>query len=46
MTESLTGPGLAAAVLVWSIVLTLSVTMVSAAAWFAALAWQKVKGND
>ena len=46
MTESLTGPGLAAAVLVWSIVLTLSVTMFSAAAWFAALAWQKVKGHD
>jgi hypothetical protein len=37
MTESLTGPGLAAAVLVWSIVLALSITMLSVAAWFALL---------
>lgn len=37
MTEQLTGPGLAAAVLAWSIVITLSVAMISAAAFFVAM---------
>jgi hypothetical protein len=39
MTETLTGPGLATAVLAWSLVLTLSIVMLSAATRFALLVW-------
>jgi hypothetical protein len=39
MAETLTGPGLAAAVLSWSLVLTLSIAMLSAATRFALLIW-------
>ena len=43
MTESLTGPGIAAGVLVWSVVLALSITMLAAAVWFAALALRGIR---
>lgn len=43
MTEQLTGPGLVAAVLVWSIVATLSIAMLSAAAFFVAMLWAAAK---
>lgn len=43
MTESLTGPGMAADVLMWSLVLALSVTMLAAAAWFVVMAWRGIR---
>jgi hypothetical protein len=45
MTESLTGPGLAGVVLVWSLVLTLSIAMLSAAIWFAVLIWTDMQNH-
>ena len=45
MTEALTGPGLAAAVLTWSLVLTLSIAMFSAAIWFASLIWTDMRNH-
>jgi hypothetical protein len=43
MTELPTGPGMAADVLVWSIVLALSVTMLAAAAWFVVMVWRWIR---
>lgn len=43
MTEQLTGPGLAAAVLVWCIVIALSIAMLSAVACFVAMLWAAAK---
>lgn len=45
MAESLTGPGLAAAVLVWSIVLALSITLLSAATRFALLVFADTRNR-
>ena len=45
MAETLIGPGLAAAVVTWSIVLTLSISMLSAAAWFALLVWTDMQNH-